>query len=322
MITSASRFEAAVPARGTGYAGPGMMRAKQNLVFDLTGRTKLRVTGADRLRYLNGQISNDLRKATETKAIQACVLSAKGKIDAEIFITVEGEAFLLETEATAEALSARLERYIIADAVELEDVTDAWALFHVLGAEAPALGLEKKARSVTRFGEDGVDLWLARAVYEQARQKLAEVFSIATEADAEAWRIGRGLPRWGRELTDQIIPTEANLEASAIDYAKGCYIGQEVISRIKMSGQTNKRLCGFVTVDAGAAEPGMRLFTTDEAGKEVGWLTSVNRSGLRGQEIALGFVKRGFQTVGTRLQARAETGAEEALVEIAALPFV
>ena len=66
---------------------------------------------------------------------------------------------------------------------------------------------------------------------------------------ASSSRIEQGAPRWGWELTDQIIPVEANLADDAIDYAKGCYIGQEIISRMKISGQTNKRLCGLVSLD-------------------------------------------------------------------------
>ena len=78
-------------------------------------------------------------------------------------------------------------------------------------------------------------------------------------AAAEVMRIEQGLPRWGRELTDEIIPIEANLERRTIDYEKGCYIGQEVISRIKMSGQTNKRLCGLISLNNTPLQPGMKL---------------------------------------------------------------
>ena len=300
-----------------------MAAAEHGAVFDLSARTKLRITGPDRLRYLNGQISNDLRRATEANAIHACVLSAKGKIDADVFAAAEGEGFVLDTDpGLGEALAARLERYIIADDVQLEDVTEAWALFHVLGAEAPALAANERRRSAARFGEAGTDIWLERAARGGAWQQLAQAFSVCDDECAETLRVERGLPRWGRELTGEIIPTEANLEASAIDYGKGCYIGQEVISRIKMSGQTNKRLCGFVVAGEGAIEAGMRLTTADAAGKEVGWLTSVTGSARLGRQIALGFVKRGFQETGSHLNARVGGGAGGVMVEIAALPFV
>jgi folate-binding protein YgfZ len=114
-------------------------------------------------------------------------------------------------------------------------------------------------------------------------------------------RIEQGIPRWGRELTNDIIPIEANLEQRAIDYQKGCYIGQEVISRIKMSGQTNKRLCGLISLNDLPLQPGMKLAAPSAPGKEVGWITSATRN--ERQEIALGYVKRGFNNVGTKLAA-------------------
>ena len=110
--------------------------------FDLSARTKLRLSGADRFRFLNGQITNDLRKVSETIAIEACVLSAKGKLNAHIFIGALGETLLIDAEPElSEILRARLERYVIADDVEIEDVTNEFSLFHVLKEEPPASGL-------------------------------------------------------------------------------------------------------------------------------------------------------------------------------------
>lgn len=299
--------------------------AEQAATFDLSARAKLRISGADRLRYLNGQISNDLRRASDSSAIHACVLSAKGKINADVFIVAEGESFLIDTDAEmGETLAARLERYIIADDVQIEDVTDQLALFHVIGDGVAGLDCAAKKVTANRFGCAGTDLWLKRADHDRGLQELAARFSIADEFAAETFRIERGVPRWGRELSDEIIPIEANLESVAIDYAKGCYIGQEVISRIKMSGQTNKRLCGLLPVSGDPLGIGLRLFSASDA-KEVGWVTSVAISPRLGKRIALGFVKRGFQTVGLQLEARegsVANGPLRGIVEVAALPFV
>ena len=142
---------------------------------------------------------------------------------------------------------------------------------------------------------------------------------------AELVRIEQGIPRWGCELTDQIIPTEANLEATSIDYAKGCYIGQEVISRIKMSGQINKRLCGLVSLSGTPLQPGMRLAAAEDEGKEVGWITSARHSPRLGKEIALGYVKRGFNAAGSRLHALSPENSGDVIkipVELVALPFI
>ena len=119
--------------------------------LDLSARAKLRVTGADRFRFLNGQITNDLRKANETAAIEACVLNAKGKLNAQIFIGALGETFLIDAEPELrETLRARLERYVIADDVQIEDVTDEFSLFHVFTEEPPALE-SGRIVSVRRF---------------------------------------------------------------------------------------------------------------------------------------------------------------------------
>ncbi len=295
-----------------------MVDPENGALFDLSARTKLRVTGADALRYLNGQISNDARQASATAAIHACVLSVKGKISADVFIRRDGDAFLLESEAEPEQLIARLERYAIADDVQFEDVTNDFALFHLLGGSE----LSDVSLVADRFGFPGRDLWLPASEHEAAAKRLGMLAPLMQADSAETFRIERGLPRWGHELTEEIIPTEANLESSAIDYAKGCYIGQEVISRIKMSGQTNKRLGGLVAETDAPLVAGMRLWATDDSAKEAGWVTSVTTSARLGQRLALAFLKRGHQEIGTTLVARAANDPKtEATVRIAALPF-
>jgi folate-binding protein YgfZ len=291
------------------------------LFFDLSARAKLRVTGADRFRFINGQITNDLRKLSETAAIEACVLNTKGKLNAHIFITALGDDFLIDAEPELrETLRARLERYIIADDVQIEDVTDEFSLFHVLTKESPAL---KSGRIVSarRFATIGWDVWSDSAGHDSARHELASAYLFIDSAAADVMRIEQGLPRWGRELTDEIIPIEANLEQRTIDYQKGCYIGQEVISRIKMSGQTNKRLCGLISLNETPLQRGMKLVAPSASGKEAGWITSTTRSTRLGKEIALAYVKRGFNNAATKLEALSLDPGGAIPVEVVSLPF-
>src|SRR5476651_1576136 len=104
---------------------------------DLSDRAKFRLTGADRERFLQGQVSNDVRLARVDATLYACVMTVKGKMSADIFIRAEPEAFFIDAEAELrEALAARLERYIIADDVALDDVTDSQALVHLIGPRA------------------------------------------------------------------------------------------------------------------------------------------------------------------------------------------
>ena len=279
-------------------------------LFDLSARAKLRVSGGDAVRYLNGQITNDLRKATAAAAIQASILSAKGKLSAHVFVSRDSEnAFLLDADPELrEELFARLDRYIIADDVQLEDVTERFSLFHFLGETKPDLAAARVV-AADRFGEPGWDCWCDSAVKVET---LGDRFDLYDESRAEVFRIERGIPRWGRELTGEIIPVEANLEASSIDYAKGCYIGQEVISRMKMSGQTNKRLCGLVSLGGHPVEAGSTL---TEADRVCGWVTSAAESARLGKQIALGYVKRGFNAPGSQVLAG------KIPVEVTPLPF-
>ena len=115
-------------------------RNTDRLFFDLSPRVKLRVTGADRIRFLNGQITNDIRKASETRAIEACVLNAKGKMEAHLFVHPQGDSFLIDADpALGSVLQARLERYVIADDVQIEDITGQFSIFHLLGSADTAI---------------------------------------------------------------------------------------------------------------------------------------------------------------------------------------
>ncbi len=301
------------------------LQIQENAFLDFSGRTKLRVTGNDRLRFLNGQITNDVRKAGEAVAVEACVLNAKGKVNAHIFVSAAPDCFWVDADRELrETLPARLERYVIADDVQIENVTDRLSIFHVLSRTAPNLS-DCRIVSLRRFAQPGWDIWADAAAHDDISQQLASTFDPLDSATAEIMQIEEGIPRWGRELTEEIIPVEANLEKRTIDYEKGCYIGQEVISRIKMSGQTNKRLCGLISLDDVPLQAGMRLASIPEKGKEAGWITSATRSEKIGKEIALGYVKRGFNNPGAKLNALApeNPGAMPAIpIEVVPLPFL
>ena len=289
------------------------------IFFDLSARIKLRVSGADRVRFLNGQLTNDIRKASETKAIEACVLNAKGKMDGHLFAHVDNDSFLLDADpALQSSLQTRLEKYVIADDVTIEDVTQRLSIFHVIGASAK-ISVATHSIETDRFGEPGHDIWGSAADYDRVETELRNEFKFCDEKCAEILRIEQGIPRWGYELTNEIIPVEANLEQRCIDYEKGCYIGQEVISRMKMSGQRNKQLCGLVSFNDSPLAAGMKLFSTETEKKEIGWVTSASRSGDR--EIALAYVKRGFNSIGSKVEAiSAEAGVVPA--QVVDLPFV
>ena len=294
------------------------IQSERPIFFDLSARVKLRVTGGDAFRFLNGQITNNLAKASESVAIQASVLTAKGKLCAHLFLSKENEGtFLLDADAELrEDLPVRLDRYIIADDVQIEDVTDNFSIFHFLAESPPTLSSSMRTIAARRFGSAGWDVWSPVEQASEIRRQSAEDFDLCDEACAEVRRIEQGIPRWGRELTGEIIPIEANLEESSIDYGKGCYIGQEVVSRMKMSGQRNKSLCGLVSLSGASLQPGARLTSEADPERDAGWITSATKSARLEKEIALGYVKRGFNADRTELQAAGVP------VQVTALPFV
>ena len=283
--------------------------------FDLSARAKLRVTGADRIRFLNGQTTNDVRKAGAAATQESCVLNAKGHLGAHVFLAATPNDIWIDADQELrEQLQTRLERYVIADDVTIEDVTDQFALFHLLADSDPKISGAKFYFRSRRLGIDGWDLWVEVARAKAMKSALAADYRAMDESEWEVLRIENGIPRWGRELTPEIIPPEANLAARAIDYEKGCYIGQEVISRMKMSGQTRQRLCGLTSEKV--LPPSMELHAGT---KVVGRVTSAVFSERMNSHIALAMIKRGYTDIGTSLVALAD-GAETT-VRVVMLPF-
>jgi folate-binding protein YgfZ len=238
--------------------------------------------GPDAERYLNGQLTQDVRDLSD-RALPACLTDAKGRLQAFVHVfRGEDQAIWIEGPASQEEeLEARLTRYLIADDVDVENLTDRWQLVHLIDCGSPQDLPPGLARRCVRVGEDGVDLWIPAGTIVDARPISA--------AEAETRRITARIPAWGRELVSGMLPPEAGLDRSAISYHKGCYIGQEVLSRIKTAGRLNRRLAALL-VDPGAA-PGDLLGDAGE--RAAGQITSVapwpNEAGTH---AALGYLDK------------------------------
>ncbi len=318
----------------------------ESVYLDLSDRAKLRLTGADRVRFLNGQVSNDVRNASGGRSVYTGVMTIKGKLCADAFIHAGQDFLLVDTEPELrEPLAARLERYIIADDVQIEDVTDTFALLHLidfaadtgapklpdLHAALATLGSGWWTLESTRYGQPGLDIFYDPALDARIRHCLHLGFTELNADAEEAWRIVAGVPRWGAELDDNTMPAEAGVEARAVSYTKGCYIGQEIVSRVKSVGHVNRQLRGLRALDSSPLYEGMILLPAggDESAKEIGRITSAAAAAGHGGAdfIALGYVRRGWETPGTLLDAVTapdESGVSTppCPVEVCALPFV
>ena len=275
---------------------------RQGGSFLVGPRARVRISGADSLRYLNGQVSNDLRRLKAGEAMAALVLTAKGQLCADVFVWREAEAFVLEADGSLEdSLSQRLERYAIADDVSFEVLEQNPSRCHVFGPELPD-GLV-----ITRIGVRGVDTDSVPAGMMEA-----------SPGEMDLLRIERGIPEWGRELTPGILPQEAGLDRTAVDFHKGCYVGQEVVSRIESVGRVNRRLCGWI----GNFDPLLAVSAAvcSGGGEKVGTITTAAVHPELEKSVALGFLST--RCTESIFSVRDESGACLGTAERSEFPLV
>jgi len=247
-------------------------------------RTLLRLTGADRVRFLNGQVTQDLKKLQPGQAVRAAIITAKGRLEADTRIAATTETLLLETDfSLRDAIRSRIEKFIVADDVIIEDHSDSFRLAHFPGLNQPPPGSPGDCLSFqcSRFREPGMDLWIPTSSN-----------LIPTSSPAKEWeplRIARGLPLWGVDIGPDTLPPEAGFEADAISSTKGCYIGQEVISRLRSVGHVNRHLCVLGAENA-AQKSTVECKTPD--GAVVGKISSLALIGNLLGSVALAMIKR------------------------------
>lgn len=245
--------------------------------FRLPPRAHFVISGADCLRYLNGQLTIDVNRLPDLTARAALLLTAKGKICAPVYIWREKNFFLIECEPSlSESVHTRLERYIIADDVTIAPAESPLRPFHVVGTPPPPASLP-----IDRIGLPGFD----------CAELPADLAELSPDA-INSIRIIQGVPSWGLEIDEDSLPQEARFETNAVDFDKGCYVGQEVVSRLKSVGRVNKRIHGFSA--SIPLQPGHSLHPLDTPESLAGRLTSVAPHFDMAKNVALGYLSRQY----------------------------
>jgi aminomethyltransferase len=223
--------------------------------FDLSPRGRIVARGRDRARLLHSLTSNEIKKMAPGDGCYAFLLNPQGRIQADLYVFCFPEHFLLDTEPELrEKVQLHIKRYIIADQVELEDVTAQTACIAVEGpAAATILDIPAADYShapwdaytvarVTVTGQPGGRIFCPLETKDAVIAKLESAGATpATPEDARLVRIENGRPRYGEDITDTSLPQETQ-QMHAVSYTKGCYLGQEIVERIRARGHVNRKL--------------------------------------------------------------------------------
>lgn len=307
-------------------------------VLDFSFRSRICLTGADRIRFLHGQVTNDVKKLGVGTGCYSALTTAKGKMQSDLNIFCLQDELLLDFEPDLTTpVTQRLENYIVADDVQVVDVAPHYGLLSVQGPRAEvvvgALGLftevpaaplsSTKITDATlgeiylmrhaRLGSSGFDLFVPTAALGAVADKLIVAAKsigggVCGWSAFEMARVEAGVPRFGTDMDESNLASECGIETRAISYTKGCYIGQEVLNRIHSVGHVNREL-RRLRFAAGLQAPPARGEKLIQGEKEVGHLTSAVFSPRQDCVVALGYVRREANAPGTQLTLRRDSGA-------------
>jgi folate-binding protein YgfZ len=287
-------------------------------VYDLGFRAWISLTGGDRVRWLNGMVTNNVRDLAAGHGVYAFLLNPQGRILGDMIVHNLGESLVVETDrGQVEKLIATFDHYIIMDDVEVTNVSEARtalgvagptsrAILNAAGIEVPELQPLQRITprcdcncgclecTVVR-GEDApqesYEIWLApKDVYATWQALLAAGATPVGSEAMEMQRIVAGIPLYGVDIRERDLPQETE-QMRALNFNKGCYVGQEIVERIRSRGNVHRKFTGFLVEGGAAIAAGTKIVSGD---KEVGEVTSVaiqrTQSGAR--TLALGYIRR------------------------------
>jgi aminomethyltransferase len=304
-------------------------------VFALAWRSRINVTGKDRVRWLHNMVTNNVRDLPVNRGNYNFVLNAQGRILGDMYIYNRGESFALETDAgQVQTLIHAMKRFIIMDKVELMPIGGDSVSVGVCGPKAEStlsnaginasgmeplevrdVGFDDIAATLVRGPEQKpgwFELWLDPNKAQELWNLLVKAGAKPVGAEAlEMWRVLQGIPNYGQDIRDRDLPQETE-QAQALNFTKGCYIGQEIVERIRSRGQVHRKFTGFIFGDSVPA-----LGKYDSEGRALAEITTIARvpttEGPR--NIGLGYVRREAVAAGPKI---ALDGIEATAVD---LPF-
>jgi folate-binding protein YgfZ len=310
-------------------------------IVNMTWRKRLRLTGEDRVRWLNGMVTNNIRDLAPGHGAYAFFLNPQGKIQADMYCFNRGEDLLIETDSSqVEGLKAAFEKYIIMDDVEVADGLHPMIsgfigpkAADVLAELVPGSNVHDLAPlelriaahneltfeivrldgAVTPQFEVSMSTADGQPREDLLRIKPPQASSFAGYEAVEMLRIWSGRPRFGQDIRERDLPQETGQDR-ALNFTKGCYVGQEIVERIRSRGAVHRVFAGFA-FESGPPQPGEKITVE---GKEAGEITS--SATLPGDEgpplVALGYIRREFSKPETVVQAGSISG------RVAKPPFV
>lgn len=285
-------------------------------VYDLGDRAKVAVTGGDRVRWLNGMVTNNVRDLAPNHGVYAFLLNAQGRIQGDLYAYNLGDSLMVDTQSEQrEHVRAHFDKYIIADDVELADVSATVATIGVAGPQArvvlEAAGIHAPELAPLELcspkcdcacgclqctlvrGEDvagpSYEIWLTPDKMKSTWDALIAAGAMPVGAEAlELRRVSFGIPRLGVDIRERDLPQETG-QARALNFTKGCYLGQEIVERIRSRGAVHRLFTAFA-VDGTLPATGAPILAGD---KEAGEITSSAILPLAGGDrpVALGYLR-------------------------------
>ncbi len=283
-------------------------------VYDLGFRAKISLTGSDRVRWLNGMVTNNIRDLAAGAGVYAFLLNPQGHILGDLYAYNRGESITVDTDSgQAGKILATFDHYIIMDDVEVTNLSEQLTVLGIAGPKAREV-LEAAGFAIPEMqslqvqsvkwqgaecslvrGEDAehrsYEIWLEPSSVKQLWDALVAAGAAPVGSEAlELQRIVTGIPRYGVDLRERDLPQETE-QARALNFNKGCYVGQEIVERIRSRGAVHRKFTGFV---ADAGQPVAAASKIVAGGKEVGEITSAASLRFAGHEktVALGYIRR------------------------------